>query len=73
LQIARKSGCIYLFIGLESFSLASLESAGKTINRPDDYSEIIRLIHQNGIMVQAGIVFGFDTENIFDETLHACE
>jgi radical SAM superfamily enzyme YgiQ (UPF0313 family) len=75
LRIARKSGCIYLFIGLESFSQASLESAGKTINRPDDYSEIIRLIHQNGIMVQAGIVFGFDTdtENTFDETLHACE
>jgi radical SAM superfamily enzyme YgiQ (UPF0313 family) len=75
LRTARKSGCIYLFIGLESFSQASLESAGKTINRPDEYREIIRLIHQNGIMVQAGIVFGFDTdtENTFDETLHACE
>jgi radical SAM superfamily enzyme YgiQ (UPF0313 family) len=75
LRTARKSDCIYLFIGLESFSQASLESAGKTINRPDDYREIIRLIHQNGIMVQAGIVFGFDTdtENTFDETLHACE
>jgi radical SAM superfamily enzyme YgiQ (UPF0313 family) len=75
LRAARKSGCIYLFIGLESFSQASLESAGKTINRPADYREIIRLIHQNGIMIQAGIVFGFDTdtENTFDETLHACE
>jgi radical SAM superfamily enzyme YgiQ (UPF0313 family) len=31
--------------------------------------------HRHGIMVQSGIVFGFDgdTKNVFDETLAACE
>jgi radical SAM superfamily enzyme YgiQ (UPF0313 family) len=75
LQTARQAGCLYLFIGLESFSQDSLETAGKTINQTASYKEIISLIHRNGIMIQAGIVFGFDTdtEDTFDETLHACE
>ncbi len=36
---------------------------------------MIHNIHHHGIMVQAGIVFGFDsdTKQVFDETLIACE
>lgn len=75
LSLARKAGCLYLFIGLESFSEASLKDARKGINRVEDYKAIIDRIHQHGIMVQAGIVFGFDsdTRDVFDETLKACE
>jgi len=75
LMLAKAAGCMYLFIGLESFSEVSLTDAGKKINRVQDYKPLIDRIHRQGIMVQAGIVFGFDgdTKNVFDETLTACE
>ena len=75
LTLAKKAGCMYLFLGLESFAEDSLVDAGKGINRIADYKPIINLIHSHGIMVQAGIVFGFDsdTADVFDRTLIACE
>ncbi|MDR0813508.1 MAG: B12-binding domain-containing radical SAM protein [Oscillospiraceae bacterium] len=75
LDLAKKAGCLYLFVGLESFSADSLEDAGKSINRTADYAEIIGKIHRHGIMVQAGIVFGFDSDgtDVFARTLAACE
>ena len=75
LETAREAGCLYLFIGLESFSQSSLQDAGKSINRVSDYQKIIQNIHKHKIMVQAGIVFGFDTDTtaIFHDTLQACE
>ena len=75
LKLAKSAGCLYLFIGLESFSENSLSDAGKSINQPNHYKTIIDLIHRNRIMIQAGIVFGFDsdTKTIFNDTLAACE
>ena len=75
LMVAKLAGCLYLFVGLESFSKTSLADAGKTINLPENYKPLIDLIHKNGIMVQAGIVFGFDsdTKTVFNHTLAACE
>lgn len=75
LDLAQKTGCQHLFIGLESFSEGSLSDAGKEINRIADYMPIISNIHRHGIMVYAGIVFGFDsdTASVFDKTLTACE
>ena len=75
LKTAKSAGCLYLFIGLESFSEASLKDAGKQINRVEDYQKIIQKIHKYKIMIQAGIVFGFDadTTEVFENTLQACE
>ena len=75
LKLAREAGCLYLFVGLESFSDSSLDHAGKPINRVADYHEIIGKIHANKIMIQAGVVFGFDFDSpeVFDTTLKACE
>ena len=75
LKLAKSAGCQYLFIGLESFSNQSLVDAGKKINRVEDYKPLIECIHRNGIMIQAGIIFGFDsdTKDIFTQTLSACE
>lgn len=74
LKLARKSGCEYLFVGLESFSADSLKSVNKEINNVEIYRNIINLIHKNGIAVQAGIIFGFDTDtkSVFKDTLNAC-
>lgn len=74
LKIARNAGCLYLFVGLESFSQDSLSSVNKGINNVSKYKGIINLIHKNGISIQAGIIFGFDSDhkNVFQKTLDAC-
>jgi radical SAM superfamily enzyme YgiQ (UPF0313 family) len=71
LELAARSGCKQLFIGFESISQASMNEVHKGFNRVETYARIIQRIHSYGIAVQAGIVFGFDsdTETIFDETL----
>lgn len=75
LNIAKKSGCIYLFIGLESFSKESLKDVDKEINNVDKYKSIINLIHRNNISIQAGIILGFDSDekDVFEKTFQACE
>jgi radical SAM superfamily enzyme YgiQ (UPF0313 family) len=75
LELAARSGCKQLFIGLESISQASMNEAGKHFNRVDDYARAIERIHSHGISVQAGIVFGFDNDSpsIFAETLDFLE
>jgi radical SAM superfamily enzyme YgiQ (UPF0313 family) len=75
LELAARSGCKQLFIGLESVSQASLNEASKAFNHVDDYARAIERIHAHGIAVQAGIVFGFDhdTEAIFEDTVDFLE
>jgi radical SAM superfamily enzyme YgiQ (UPF0313 family) len=75
LDLAARSGCKQLFLGLESVSQASMNEVHKRFNRVEEYAGIIRRVHQHGIAVQAGIVFGFDqdTPGIFMETLDFLE
>ncbi|WP_238905132.1 radical SAM protein [Clostridium sp. YIM B02506] len=74
LKLAKESGCVYLFVGIESFSKESLMSVNKGINNVDKYKSIIDKVHSNGICIQAGIIFGFDTDrkDVFKRTLDAC-
>lgn len=64
-----------LFLGLESFSEQGLRDANKNFNRIEEYGPIVSSLHFHGISVQAGIVFGFDSDTVgvFENTLHACE
>ena len=75
LELAARSGCKQLFIGLESVSQASMDGVHKGFNRVENYARVIDRIHAHGIAVQAGIVFGFDsdTETIFEETVDFLE
>jgi len=70
--LMRESGCRSLFIGFESINHDSLKSVRKRQNQIDRYQELIRFLHQNGIMINASMVFGFDedTPNVFSNTLH---
>ena len=74
LKLAKEAGCVYFFVGIESFSQESLGSVNKGINDVNKYKSIIDKIHNNGICVQAGIIFGFDTDkkDVFKKTLDAC-
>jgi radical SAM superfamily enzyme YgiQ (UPF0313 family) len=75
LRLARDSGCVYLFLGLESFSTEALASVNKSFNHAAQYRQTIQAIHRQGICVQAGIIFGFDddTREVFPNALRACE
>lgn len=66
-----RSGCVGVFIGLESFSEAALCSHNKTIKSPRFYKEAVKTLHRKGIVVEAGLIFGFDSDSkeIFESTL----
>ena len=75
LKLASESGCHGLFIGIESFSQNSLEETNKNFNKVATYKQKIQQIHDAGICIQAGIVFGFDHDgkDIFEQTVEAAE
>lgn len=75
LEVAARSGCKQLFLGLESISQQSVAEVNKGFNRVEEYLQIIERIHSHGIAVQAGIVFGFDhdTPEIFADTIEFLE
>jgi len=71
LKLAKKAGCVEWFIGFESVNQAALNGVKKNINSVDNYSKVIKRLHNHGMAVQGGIIFGFDedTPDIFDTTL----
>ena len=71
LRLARKSGCVEWFVGFESVSQAALNGMKKTHNKVEDFKKMIKRVHDHGMTVQGGIIFGFDedTPDIFDQTL----
>ncbi|MFC1830365.1 B12-binding domain-containing radical SAM protein, partial [Thermodesulfobacteriota bacterium] len=70
-RLASKSGCRSLFLGLESFNPLSLKNCNKNHNIVKRYDEGIKILHDNGISVYAGVMFGFDDDrkDIFQITL----
>lgn len=71
LERMRRSGCVGVFIGLESFSENALCSQNKTIRSPRFYKEAVRVLHEHGMVVEAGLIFGFDSDapEVFESTL----
>lgn len=71
LNLARKAGCVEWFVGFESVSQEALNNIKKTHNRVEDFKKMIKRVHNYGMTIQGGIIFGFDedTPDIFDITL----
>lgn len=71
LKLAAESGCMALFIGIESISKETLHNAHKDFNKPENYAENFQKYHDNGITILAGMIFGFDTddESVFERTV----
>ncbi|MGD8568195.1 MAG: radical SAM protein [Gammaproteobacteria bacterium] len=70
LKLMARSGCTGLLIGFESISKDNLRSSNKRFNTPDQYADLISLLHRYGISVMGCFVFGmdYDNEQVFDET-----
>jgi radical SAM superfamily enzyme YgiQ (UPF0313 family) len=75
LRLAQQSGCLGLFIGLESLSQKTLQEMGKSFNRVDSYRDRIKRIHGHGIGIQGSFIFGNDgdTPAIFEDTVRFTE
>jgi len=71
LNLARKAGCLEWFIGFESVSQEALNGTKKTHNKVENFKKLIKRLHNHGMAVQGGIIFGFDedTPDIFDLTI----
>jgi radical SAM superfamily enzyme YgiQ (UPF0313 family) len=63
LDLMERSGCIGIFLGIESFETADLQSVDKRQNRVSTYREAVRQLHDRGICVMAGLITGFDGQS----------
>lgn len=70
-KLAADSGCVSVFVGMESLDEDCLEETNKPFNRVRKFSEEIKMFHDHGIMVNPGIVFGFDNddESVFERAV----
>lgn len=70
-EAAAESGLRSLFVGFESIAASNLAAHDKRQNVGRSYSEAIRRLHDNGVMVNASFVFGMDEDDpsVFDRTV----
>jgi radical SAM superfamily enzyme YgiQ (UPF0313 family) len=75
LKLAAESGCVSLFIGVESLSSENLKDVNKAFNQVHQFEEAMKAVHDHDIMVVAGLIFGLDhdDEGVFERTLRFCE
>ncbi len=71
LEVAAKSGCKGLLLGLESVSEKSLKNMKKNFNSLKDYREQIKRLHDKGIAINGCFVFGSDQDekDVFERTV----
>lgn len=71
LELAAKSGLVYLLVGLETPSQEALKGNGKGFVKVDEIKQRIKKLHDYGIIVDSAMMFGFDEhdETIFKRSL----
>lgn len=62
IELAVKSGCISLFVGIESISQETLNNYNKGFNKVEQYEELITRMHKAGITLYLSFIFGFDQD-----------
>ena len=62
IDMAAKSGCNYLFIGIESINSLNLKYVRKTFNKIEEYGELFARLMKAGIDPLVFIIFGFDDD-----------
>ena len=63
LRLIARAGGAEMFLGTESFNTNDLKSVQKRHNRPDTYSEIVRMCRETGIRAHFSNIFGFPDQN----------
>jgi len=72
-ELLGRAGCWQVFLGVESVDRQTLRDANKHQNRPEDYQEIVELLHAQRIVVHFSNIVGFpaDTEEGIDRHVEA--
>ncbi len=75
LRLARRAGCVGLFIGIETLSAENLAAVEKGFNDSGGYLRRITAIRRAGIGIVAGIIVGMDGDDTgtFERTLRFLE
>jgi radical SAM superfamily enzyme YgiQ (UPF0313 family) len=60
LELAARSGCRGLLMGLESISPQNLRESRKGFNSPEKFVHVVERLHEHGIALQGCFVFGLD-------------
>jgi radical SAM superfamily enzyme YgiQ (UPF0313 family) len=60
LDLMEESGCIGIFIGIESLDEADIRAMDKRQNKVGRYREAVARLHERGICVMAGFISGID-------------
>jgi len=70
LELAGRSGCKGLLMGLESLSTANLKGNRKGFNSPERFVRVVTRLHDHGIALQGCFVFGLDDDHpdVFERT-----
>ncbi|HLB95004.1 MAG TPA: radical SAM protein [Nitrospiria bacterium] len=70
-KLAAESGCVAMFVGMESINEDVLTEMNKPFNKEKKYADQIKCFHDHGIMVNPGIIFGADgdDESVFENTV----
>ncbi len=71
LKLMARSGCMAMFVGIESLSQESLAASHKRPNLGLDFERAIATIHRHGIDLVGSFIFGLDTDqsSMFRETV----
>ncbi|HZX35904.1 MAG TPA: radical SAM protein [Thermodesulfobacteriota bacterium] len=72
LNLAARSGCEWIFIGIESISQKNLAQMRKSFNKAGQYKETFKKIHDAGISIFGSFIFGLeeDDERVFEDTVN---
>jgi radical SAM superfamily enzyme YgiQ (UPF0313 family) len=62
LDLMQESGCIGIFLGIESLDAEGLASVDKRQNKVSQYRDAIARLHDRGICVMAGFIAGLDDQ-----------
>lgn len=60
MALLERSGCVGIFLGIESLDGADLASVDKRQNKVAEYREAVKKLHDRGVCVMAGFISGFD-------------
>jgi len=64
LKLAARSGCLSLFVGIESIDQETLNAAHKAFNKVKKYEENLRKMRRAGINVVGAFIFGFEQDTL---------
>jgi len=71
LALMRESGCMSMFVGLESLNRPFAKNSNQLHDRIEYYYKTIERLHAYGIMAYVAFIFGFDEDDIsvFEKTV----